>query len=465
MFQENVYAQRRDELRRRVKNGVIVLMGNSEASSNYPGNTYHFRQDSTFLYYFGLNNADLIGVMDIEAGTDCLYGNDYSIDDIIWMGDQPSIQSLAESVGVRRSYPTSELEKVVKSALRRGRKVHFLPAYRDANRMMVASLLGLQVDRVRDYVSRELIREIVAMREIKSDAEIIQMEDACDIGYKMHTRAMQMCRPGIYEREIAGAIEGIALQWGQGVSFHSIVTQNGQTLHNHYHGNKLESGRLLLVDAGAENVMNYCSDFTRTLPINGKFTQKQREIYELVLAANLRSQEVARPGVTYQSVHMEAIRVMAEGLHALGLLKGDLQAAIAAGAMALFMPHGLGHQIGLDVHDMEDFGEDNVGYDQQTQRSSQFGLSGLRMGKVLKAGHVVTTEPGLYFVPALIRKWESEKIGSAFINFQKLESYLDFGGIRLEDDILITAKGNRRLGKHHVPITVDAVEQMMEQGK
>lgn len=462
MFQENIYIQRRDELRRRVKGGLIILMGNSEASSNYPGNTYHFRQDSTFLYYFGLNNADLIGVLDVEAGTDCLYGNDYSIDDIIWMGDQPSVRSLGEGVGVRSSYPIAALENVVKSALRKGRKVHFLPPYRDANRLTISHLLGIHNQRVKDYVSAELVRAVVAMREIKSEDEITQIDDACNIGYKMHTEAMRMCRAGMYEREIAGAIEGVALQWGQGVSFHSIVTQNGQTLHNHYHGNKLEAGRLLLVDAGAENVMNYCSDFTRTIPVSGKFTQQQREIYELVLAANLRSQEVAKPGVTYQSVHMEAIGIMAKGLHDLGILRGDISEAVASGAMALFMPHGLGHQMGLDVHDMEDLGEDNVGYDQTTVRSAQFGLSGLRMGKTLKVGHVVTTEPGLYFIPALIKKWETEKIATSYVNYQKLEHYMDFGGIRLEDDILITSKGNRRLGHNHAPITIDAVEALMQ---
>lgn len=465
MFQQEVYTARRDELRKKVKSGIIVLMGNAEASSNYPGNTYHFRQDSTFLYYFGLNNADLVGVLDVEAGTDCLYGDDYTMDDIIWMGDQPSLQSLAQQVGVRSSYPASELQKTVNSAIRHGRKIHFLPPYRLANATKISSLVGIAIERVKDYVSQELIEAIVSMREIKSDLEVAQIEDACEIGYKMHTQAMRLCRPGIMERQIAGAIEGIALQYGQGVSFHSIVTQNGQTLHNHYHGNKLEEGRLLLVDAGAENVMNYCSDFTRTLPISGKYTAKQKEIYDLVLAANLHSQELARPGITYRSVHIAAITLMAEGLAALGLIKGNVQEAVAAGAMALFMPHGLGHQMGLDVHDMEDFGENNVGYDLQTTRSTQFGLSGLRIGKELKTGHVLTTEPGLYFVPALIKKWESEKINSAFINYQKVAQYLDFGGIRLEDDILITAKGNRRLGHHHIPITTSDVEALMAQAE
>lgn len=461
MFSVQTYIDRRNKLRKNVKSGIIVLLGNAEAPRNYPSNGYHFRQDSTFLYYFGLDHADLVGVIDIEADTDCIYGNDYTIDDIIWMGEQPLINDLAAQVGVKKSYPMSELQRTVTSAIRKGRKVHFLPPYRLENAVKIASLQGIHTARVSDYSSKELIRAVVAQREIKSSEEIAQIEEACEIGYRMHTAAMKMCRPGIYEREIAGEIEGIALKYGSGVSFHSIVTQHGETLHNHYHGNKLEAGRLLLCDAGAETTMNYCSDFTRTIPITGKFTDKQKEIYNIVLAANQKSQECARAGITYQSVHMEAVKVMAEGLHALGLIKGNIEEALAAGVTGLFMPHGLGHQMGLDVHDMEDFGENYVGYDDITTRSTQFGLGSLRMGKTLREGHVVTTEPGCYFVPALIRKWEREHINSAFINFQKLEQYMDFGGVRIEDDILITANGCRKLGKHHVPTTVDEVEAIV----
>lgn len=461
MFSAQTYINRRNALRKSVKNGIIVLLGNAEAPKNYPNNGYHFRQDSTFLYYFGLDNADLVGVLDVEADTDCIYGNDYTIDDVIWMGTQPIIQDLAAEVGVKKTYPLSELQRTVTSAIRKGRKVHFLPPYRLENAVKIASLQGIHTARVGDYASKELIKAVVAQREIKSHEEIVQIEEACEIGYRMHTAAMKMCRPGIYEREIAGELEGISLKYGAGVSFHPIVTQHGETLHNHYHGNKLEAGKLLLVDAGAETTMNYCSDFTRTMPISGKFTEKQKEIYNIVLASNRKAQEVAKPGITYQSVHLAAARVMAEGLHALGLIKGDIGEAVAAGVTGLFMPHGLGHQMGLDVHDMEDFGENYVGYDDITTRSTQFGLGSLRMGKTLREGHVVTSEPGCYFVPALIKKWEREHINSAFINFQKLENYLDFGGVRIEDDILITAGGCRKLGKNHVPSTVEEVEAAM----
>lgn len=462
MFPAETYIERRHKLRKSLKHGVIVLLGNNDAPKNYPSNGYHFRQDSTFLYYFGLNHPGFAGVIDIEADTDCLYGTDCTMDDIIWMGDQPALSEMAHQVGVKKSYPMSELQRTVTSAIRKGRKIHFLPPYRLDNAVKIASLQGIHTARVNDYVSKELIRAVVSQREIKSSEEISQIEQACEIAYKMHTAAMRMCRPGILEREIAGEIEGIALQYGSGTSFMSIVTQNGQTLHNHYYGNKLESGRLLLCDAGAETTLNYCSDTTRTMPISGTFTDKQKDIYNIVLAANTTAQKMSKAGITYQSVHLASVRTMAEGLSALGLIKGNIDDAVAAGVMGLFMPHGLGHQMGMDVHDMEDFGENFVGYDDITERSTQFGLGSLRMGKTLKEGHVITAEPGCYFIPALIKKWESEHINSAFINFQKLTDYYDFGGIRLEDDLLITSNGCRKLGRHHIPITVEEVEEMMK---
>lgn len=461
MFSPQIYAERRNALRKKVKNGIVVLLGNDESPRNYPSNGYTFRQDSTFLYYFGLDKPGFVGILDVEADTDCLYADDLTMDDIIWMGPQDTVRQRADTVGVKSTYPLSELQNTVNSAIRRGRKVHFLPGYRMYNVSRMAQLTGLHTVRVKDYVSRELIEAVVSMREIKNADEVAQIEHACEIAYRMHTTVMRMCRPGVSEREIAGEIEGISLKYGAGVSFHSIVSQDGQTLHNHSHGNKLQAGRLLLCDAGAETMMNYCSDFTRTIPVSGTFTQKQREIYEIVLAANRKAQSVARPGITYKNVHFQAVTVLAEGLKDLGLIKGDIQDAVDNGAVALFMPHGLGHQIGLDVHDMEDLGERFVGYDDQTERSSQFGTGSLRMGKTLREGHVITVEPGIYFIPALISKWEREHINASFINFQKVGQYLDFGGIRLEDDILITSNGARQLGKSKTPITIEAVEEAM----
>ncbi len=461
MFSAETYSYRRKTLMRTIKSGVIVFLGNKEAPSNYPSNCYHFRQDSTFLYYFGLQNPSFAGIIDIDNGTECIYGEDFTIDDIVWMGKQPHVTDLAASVGVSCSFPLSELKREISSAIRKGRKVHFLPPYREANRSWLSDLLGVHSGKVKDYASTELIAAVIAQREIKSTEEIAEIEKACNIGYKMHTTAMSMAREGILEREIAGVIEGIALSEGAGTSFHSIVTVNGQTLHNHFHGNRLTNDRLLLVDAGAETTMNYCSDFTRTMPVSGKFTQKQKEIYDIVLAAHRKAYEITVPGVEYQKVHIEALKVLANGLKDVGLIQGDPVEAAMAGAVAMFMPHGLGHQMGLDVHDMENLGEKLVGYDAKTQRSSQFGLGSLRMGKTLREGHVITVEPGIYFIPDLIAKWESEQINASFINFDKVKDYLDFGGIRLENDMLITSDGNRDLGDNHLPITTEEVEAQM----
>ncbi|MDE5944912.1 MAG: aminopeptidase P family protein [Rikenella sp.] len=461
MFTPEIYTARRAALRKKIKSGMILLPGNADASVNYPANAYDFRQDSNFLYYFGLRQPGFVGLIDVDRDTDCLYADDWTMDDLIWMGPQPTVRELASRSGVMSAGNLQELAATLNSAIKKGRKIHYVPPYRGETRLQLAGWLGLAVDRLKDYVSRDLIRAIVSMREIKQPEEIAQLEEVAQTGYRMHTAAMAMCREGLTERDVAAELDRIAAAGGGRTSFRSIVSQHGETLHNLSYDGRLENGRLLLIDAGAENAMGYASDHTRTLPVGGRFTEKQREIYDIVLAANARGQELARPGVTYQSVHLEAMRVIAEGLTQLGLMRGDPAEAVAAGAAALFMPHGLGHQMGLDVHDMEGLGEKYVGYDDATTRSTQFGLGALRMGKTLKAGHVVTVEPGIYFIPALIEKWEREHIHSSFINFPKLRSYFDFGGIRLEDDILITATGNRLVGKHRPPIAPAEVEAAM----
>lgn len=430
---------------------------------NYPSNTYHFRQDSTFLYYFGLNLPDFAGVIDIDNANECLYANDYTLDDVIWMGKLPSVNELSQSVGVKSTYSLDDLHRVVSIAIKSGRKVHFLPPYRAENVGVLSNLLGVNPIRVKDYVSADLVKAVIAQREIKSEEEIAQIDNACDIAHKMHTVAMKMCKEGVVERKLMGMLEGIALQEGSGVSFPPIITINGQTLHNHFYGNVLKNGRMLLVDAGAETTMNYCSDFTRTMPVDGKFSQRQKEIYDIVLAANMHVSNTVKSGVTYKETHINSLRIIGEGLHALGLIKGDVEQAVLAGAIAMFMPHGLGHQMGLDVHDMEDLGERLVGYDAKTERATQFGLASLRMGKELKVGHVITVEPGIYFIPDLVAKWKNEKINAEFINFQKVESYLDFGGIRIEDDLLIGQGSSRKMGHHHTPITTAEIEAEMAQ--
>lgn len=461
MFEKSTYMARRQALRARLGSGLVLLPGNSESSSNYPNNTYMFRQDSTFLYFFGLNHPDYAGLIDLDTGEEMLFGDDCTIDDIIWMGPQPSLAEQAERVGVTQTAPLQAIETRLKKAIGQGRRIHFLPPYRGETTLRMAAWLGLRPERLSEYVSVELAVAVVALREIKDDQEIAEMERACAIATEMHTLAMAMCRPGVVEQQIAGAIDGVALRNGAGVSFPSIVSQNGETLHNHYHGNTLTEGRMLLVDAGAETNMNYCSDFTRTFPVSGRFTSRQKEIYDIVLAANDRAFELARPDVCYWQIHNAASLVIAEGLKALGLMRGDMQEAVAVGAQALFMPHGLGHQLGLDVHDMENIGEKYVGYDEETLRSSTPGLSSLRMGKRLKAGQVITVEPGIYFIPAWVDKWEKEGLGHGFIQFDRVREYLDFGGIRIEDDLLVTPTGNRMLGAHRPPATTAQIEAYM----
>ncbi len=461
MFDRKIYIERRKALHERLSSGLVLLPGNDESAANYPDNTYRFRQDSTFLYFFGLNRPKTVGLLDLDSGEDILYGDDTSLEDIIWTGPQPTLTEWAYQVGVEHTQPISHLYKRIEAAAAKGRRIHYLPPYRAETILHVGRLLGLMPDRVAAHASIELARAVVALREVKASCEIEEIEFACGIASRMHRLAMRMCRPGTSEREIAGAIEGVALQYGAGVSFPSIVTQNGQTLHNHDYSGTLQSGRLMLVDAGAETTMNYCSDFTRTFPVSGYFTPKQKEIYDIVQAANRRVFELAHPGAYYYQMHNEAARVIAEGLRSLGLMRGNMEDAVAVGAQALFMPHGLGHQMGLDVHDMENIGEKYVGYDEETLRSSTPGLSSLRMGKRLREGHVITVEPGIYFIPDLIDKWEVEGFGRDFINFAKVREYLDFGGIRIEDNMLITPYGNRLLGSDRPPVTTSEIESYM----
>lgn len=467
MFPKQTYILRREGLQQILtannQSGLVVLLGNAEAPKNYPSNAYHFRQDSTFLYYFGLNREELAAIIDLETNEVTLYGNDYTVDDFIWMGPQPSILEQGKTVGVEAAKPLSLLSQDIKAATAKGRNIHYLPPYRADNRQIIASLLDIHPDVVNEGRSTPLIEAVVAQREIKSKEEIEEIRKACNIGSDMHRMAMSMCREGVTEREIAGAIEGIALTYGDGVSFHSIVSQHGETLHNHNHSGTLENGKLLLVDAGAEGLLNYCSDFTRTSPVGGKFSPRQKDIYQIVYEANRAGFNGVKAGLTYQSVQLDVAFGMVEGLKSIGLLKGNTQDAVLAGAPALLMPHGLGHQMGLDVHDMEDLGEGFVGYNRLVQRSDIPGLASLRMGKELQVGHVITVEPGIYFVPALVEKWESEGKCKEFINYDKVREYFGFGGIRLENDVLITAEGGVELGDDLAPISIEEVESFMAQ--
>jgi len=461
MFAKEVYWERRKLLRNMLGDGIILIPGNEESSMNYRANTYHFRQDSSFLYFFGIDKPGFYGVCDVDNDVDILYGNDFDIDDIIWMGEQPAVRDLASGVGIESSASIKELGEFLKKAFKAGRKVHILPPYRGDHMLALAGLMGTDYEGVKNLVSQELIESVVKLRSIKDQYEIAEIEKAVEVAGIMHTTAMKMAYPGNYERELAGAVEGIALSHGGPVSFPVILSMDGQTLHNHYHGNELKEGRMVVCDAGAETAMCYASDITRTFPVGGKFSARQRDIYNIVLKANTETIEASIPGRSYRDVHLMAARTIAGGLKELGLMKGDLDEAVAAGAHALFFPHGLGHMLGLDVHDMEGLGENLVGYNKSLKRSEQFGLAYLRLGRDLEPGFVITNEPGCYFIPALIDQWKGEKKHSQFINYDQVEKYRDFGGVRIEDDVLITDTGSRVLGTP-IPKTVAEVEETMQ---
>lgn len=457
------YKKRRENLRKKVGNGLIILLGNNEAPCNYPDNTYKFRQDSAFIYFFGINRPGVAGAIDAESGEEYLFGDDVTMDDIIWMGPQPAIKELAAEVGVMNSAPLSGLKGLVQQVQKQGRPVHFLPPYRHATMLQLEDLLGIRAARLKENSSLPLIKAVVDLRSVKEPCEIEDIEKACDIGYQMHTAAMRLCKPGVKEQYISGVLEGIAASYGNMIAFPIILSQHGETLHNHYHGCFLEAGRMMLTDAGAETEYGYCSDFTRTVPVTGRFSSRQKDVYNIVVACHDHAIEVARPGVTWKEVHLSVCKVLAQGLKDLGLMKGDVDEAVSCGAHALFMPHGLGHMMGLDVHDMESLGQIHVGYDDEIRPSEQFGLASLRMGRRLQEGFVMTDEPGCYFIPALIDKWRAEKQHAEFLNYEAIEAYKDFGGIRLEDDVLITKEGSRFLGQKRIPITVEEVETIMNE--
>lgn len=468
MFSKEVYARRRQTLVAKMadsaaegKRGIALFIGNTEAPAQYKDNCYKFRQDSTWLYFFGIDQPLYAAIIDLDNGNETIFANDVEIGDIIWMGPQPSVASVAASVGVEKSAPYTDLNAAVAKVLAEGRPVHFVKPSRYYNTMKIASLLGCGTDEVAGKFSLALTKAIISMRLVKEDCEIEAIDDACDLGYEMHTVARNSIVPGIIEQEIVGKMDGVTLSKGWGVSFPTILTQHGETLHNHLHDKIIEPGKLMVIDAGAESNVHYASDFTRTYPTSGKFTAKQREIYQIVCDCNEFAFSMTRPGISYREVHLKTMHLMLEELRALDIVRGDVQDMVEAGIAGLFMPHGLGHNMGLDVHDMEDYGENYVGYDDDQSRSPQLGLGSLRMARKLMPGNVITDEPGIYFIPALIEKWKSEKTDQGFVNYSKLESYYDFGGIRLEDDVLVTADGARRLGKERLPISPDDVEAAM----
>ncbi len=460
MFPAEVYVQRRKRLRELVGKGVILFLGNKEVAMNYASNNYPFRQDSSFLYYFGLDMPGLAGMIDCEQGGETVYGSDPTLEDIIWVGNQEPLQEKALKAGITAVKPLERLDGDVFRVIAHSREVHYLPPYREQRRLQLAYYDNLKYEEVDRNASESLIRAIASQRSVKDTHELQEMENTMnEITREAYGEAVRNIKPGAFEYQVAGIIEGSVLQKHCRMAYPIICTVNGQILHNHYYGNELKKGQLLLVDAGAESPGRYATDITRTYPVGGKFSSQQKDIYKVVLDAQHEAIQAIKPGKPYFEVHLIAATAITRGLKELGLMKGDVGDAVNHGAHALFFPHGIGHMLGLDVHDMEDIGEEFIGYDQEFKRSEQFGTAYLRLAKRLQEGYVVTVEPGIYFIDPLIDKWHSEGRYRDFIDYRVVNKFRGFGGIRIEDNLVVTAKGHRVIGK---PIAkeIDELEKL-----
>jgi Xaa-Pro aminopeptidase len=455
MFSAQTYIERRNALKRSVGSGVILIMGNEEAPINYHDNIYRYRQDSNFLYFFGISHVGLSAIIDVDSGEEIIFGHEFTMDDIIWVGPQPTLAERARKVGIYRTETPEKLSERLKKVS----KVHFTPPYRYDNMIMMSEWLNIPTAQLKENASVILIKAIISLRSIKTAEEIVQMENAVNITREMHIAAMQQMKAGMKEYEIVATIQAKAIEGGGNLAYGTIFSINGQTLHNHYHGNIMPEGRLVINDSGAENAMFYAGDITRTIPVSKRFTEKQKEIYNIVLKMETEAIAALKPNIQYREIHLLANKILLEGLTDLGLLKGNIDEMLTEGVQGLFMPHGLGHAIGLDVHDMEDLGEQYVGYREGLERSTQLGLKSLRMAKELEAGNVLTVEPGIYFIPELIDKWKAENKFTNFVNYSKLDAYRDFGGVRIEDNCLVTAIGSKTLG-NPIPKTVEEVEAL-----
>lgn len=460
MFDKEIYIERRKDFAAKLKSGLFLFLGNSESPMNYADNTYHFRQDSTFLYYFGINSPNLAAIIDVENDKTLLFGDEMSMDDIVWMGRQMTLKEKASNAGIEVVQPSSQLSAVLGDAKNQSLTIQFLPPYRGENKLKLAELLHVDAAQLSQLASVPFIKAVVAQRSIKSDLEIQEINKAVSTSVDMHIMAMQIAKPGMSESKIAAAIQEVAQSSGGNLAYPVILTVNGQILHNHFHGNILKEGDLVLNDSGAETDRGYAGDLTRTFPAGKQFTSLQKEMYSIVLDSYQSAANLMKPGVRYLDVHFEACLRLAEGLKNMGLMKGDMKEAVQQGAHALFFQCGTGHMMGLDVHDMEDLGEQYVGYSEQLlKNTSQFGLKSLRLGKELQAGYVLTVEPGLYFIPELIEQWEAKQHLASFINYDELNKFKSFGGIRVEDDFVITDSGSSMLGKP-LAISIEDVEQI-----
>ncbi len=458
MFPVSTYVNRRQTLKKSVKSGIILLLGNEESPMNYFDNTYHFRQDSTFLYYFGLNFAGLAAVIDLDENREIVFGNDLTVEDIVWMGTQPTLLERGQAYGIKEVQPKANLADFLNQAKLGGRSIHFLPPYRPDNRIKLYDLLGIDPSTAHEGASTELVLGVVNQRNFKSDEEIAEIEKAVDVSVDMHVATMKLARAGMKESELAAAAQQVAVAAGGQISFPIIMTINGQTLHNHYHGNTLQSGQMVLCDCGAETSLNYSGDLSSTFPVDSQFTPIQKVVYQITLKAHEAALQVLAPGTPFRTAHLTACREIVIGLSELGIMKGDPDEAVAAGAHAMFFPCGTGHMMGMDVHDMEDLGEVYVGYDGEP-KSTVFGLKSLRLARKLEPGFVVTIEPGIYFIPELMDQWKAEGKHLDFINYEEANKFRTFSGIRNEEDVLITPEGYRVLGKRK-PKTIEEVEAL-----
>jgi Xaa-Pro aminopeptidase len=457
MFSKETYILRRASLKNSIGSGKILIMGNNEAPMNYNDNVYRYRQNSNFLYYFGIAQPGLNAIIDLDADTTIIYGHELTMDDIIWVGEVPSLAALADSVGVS----IVKSEESLFSALKSSSHVHYLPPYRAEHQTLLFDGCGIPYNEQKNRASLPLIMAVVNQRSVKTSEEVTQMDHAVNITKAMHLHAMQSTQAGKYEYEVVGDILKECKAHHGELAYGVIFSINGQVLHNHHHDNLMTDGRMVINDSGAENEMNYAGDITRSFPVNGKFTTKQREIYSIVLEMEKSCIEFISPGIKYRDVHLLANKILIQRFKELGILKGDDQDMLEQGVAGLFMPHGLGHMIGLDVHDMEDIGENYVGYEEGQVRANYLGLKSLRLAKTLQPGYALTVEPGIYFIPQLIDKYKSENRFSDFVNYTKLEDYYGFGGIRIEDNILVTDSGSRLIGDY-IPKEIHEVEDVMK---
>ena len=463
MFPASTYIERRRRLKEELKSGVMLFLGNERSPINYPDNEFAFRQDSTFLYFWGIDLPCLAAIIDIDQNREIVFGRDVTMEDIIWSGPQTNLQEHCRAAGVADNLPLDRLEVTLRAAAQKDRNIHFLPQYRPENLIKIQQLLGLDVAVVNRHTNLSFINAVISQRSVKTAEEIQQIETALDVTSEMQTLAMKISRPGLHEKEAVGAMAGLAYsRKTSALAFPTIFTTQGHILHNPHHENVMQADDMVINDCGCESIMHYASDITRTFPVGGKFSAKQKDIYSILLKAQIEAIKMVRPGIEYREVHKATARHLTMGLKALGLMKGDVDAAVSAGAHALFFPHGLGHMLGLDVHDMEDLGEEHVGYTDTIQRNPQFGICNLRLAKKLESGFVITVEPGLYFIPELIDRWQAEKRFEQFIDYARIETYRDIGGIRIEDDVLVVAEGQRVLGKP-IPKSIEAVEELSSQ--